>query len=230
MVVPKSQDKMFHPPDDMKRDAHVPDFNSYLALYRTSLENPEGRSSMYLSFSAVLAVFALHCTSLWAYHATCLCLSIHSAACNTDMKYFFYFQLSGKRLLMNSFGRSQQQGQWCSTTLMWHKETYMSNSWTRPKPTCAIMLWTGLLRRRILVIKLPISGKQQQLHNSSTVIHLYPLICTFTKADLHYSTRQCHCFQLLSCLYEQIMFKIICCHVYEIHVTVQYYEESFNTF
>lgn len=41
MVVPKSQDKMFHPPDDMKRDAHVPDFNSYLALYRTSLENPE---------------------------------------------------------------------------------------------------------------------------------------------------------------------------------------------
>ncbi|XP_075877866.1 acyl-CoA synthetase short chain family member 2 like [Nelusetta ayraudi] len=41
MVVPKSQDKMFHPPDDMKRDAHVPDFNSYLTLYRTSLENPE---------------------------------------------------------------------------------------------------------------------------------------------------------------------------------------------
>lgn len=58
MVVPKSQDKMFYPPDEMKRDAHVPDFNSYLALYRTSLENPEGRSSMYLSFSAVLAVSA----------------------------------------------------------------------------------------------------------------------------------------------------------------------------
>lgn len=46
MVVPKSQDKMFYPPDDMKGDAHVPDFNSYLAMYRKSLENPEGRSSM----------------------------------------------------------------------------------------------------------------------------------------------------------------------------------------
>uniref|UniRef100_A0A671VR21 Acetyl-coenzyme A synthetase n=1 Tax=Sparus aurata TaxID=8175 RepID=A0A671VR21_SPAAU len=41
MVVPESQDKMFHPPDDLKRDAHVPDFDSYLALYRKSLENPE---------------------------------------------------------------------------------------------------------------------------------------------------------------------------------------------
>ncbi|KAI3374757.1 hypothetical protein L3Q82_021315, partial [Scortum barcoo] len=41
MVVPKSQDKMYYPPDEMKRDAHVPDFNSYLALYRKSLENPE---------------------------------------------------------------------------------------------------------------------------------------------------------------------------------------------
>lgn len=46
MVVPESQDKMYYPPDDMKRDAHVPDFNSYLALYRKSLENPQGRSSM----------------------------------------------------------------------------------------------------------------------------------------------------------------------------------------
>ncbi|CAG07125.1 unnamed protein product, partial [Tetraodon nigroviridis] len=42
MVVPDSKDKMYHPPDDMKRNAHVPDFNSYLALYRRSLENPEG--------------------------------------------------------------------------------------------------------------------------------------------------------------------------------------------
>uniref|UniRef100_A0A3Q3FFA2 Acetyl-coenzyme A synthetase n=1 Tax=Labrus bergylta TaxID=56723 RepID=A0A3Q3FFA2_9LABR len=41
MVVPESQDKMYYPPDDLKRDAHVPDFNSYLALYRKSLENPE---------------------------------------------------------------------------------------------------------------------------------------------------------------------------------------------
>lgn len=42
MVVPDSKDKMYYPPDDMKRDAHVPDFSSYLALYRRSLENPEG--------------------------------------------------------------------------------------------------------------------------------------------------------------------------------------------
>ncbi|XP_030016423.1 acyl-CoA synthetase short chain family member 2 like [Sphaeramia orbicularis] len=41
MVVPESQDKMFYPPDNLQRDAHVPDFNSYLALYRKSLENPE---------------------------------------------------------------------------------------------------------------------------------------------------------------------------------------------
>uniref|UniRef100_A0A8C9X5Y6 Acetyl-coenzyme A synthetase n=1 Tax=Sander lucioperca TaxID=283035 RepID=A0A8C9X5Y6_SANLU len=41
MVVTESQDKMYYPPDDLKRDAHVPDFNSYLALYRKSLENPE---------------------------------------------------------------------------------------------------------------------------------------------------------------------------------------------
>ncbi|KAM3866261.1 acetyl-coenzyme A synthetase, cytoplasmic-like [Diretmus argenteus] len=44
MVVPGSQhieDKMYYPPDDLQRDAHVPDFNSYLALYRKSLEKPE---------------------------------------------------------------------------------------------------------------------------------------------------------------------------------------------
>ncbi|KAM9844925.1 acyl-CoA synthetase short chain family member 2 like [Aulostomus maculatus] len=41
MVVPETQDKMYYPPDDLQRDAHVPDFNSYLAAYRKSLENPE---------------------------------------------------------------------------------------------------------------------------------------------------------------------------------------------
>uniref|UniRef100_G3PWI6 Propionate--CoA ligase n=1 Tax=Gasterosteus aculeatus aculeatus TaxID=481459 RepID=G3PWI6_GASAC len=41
MVVPESQGKLYYPPDDLKSDAHVPDFNSYLALYRKSLENPE---------------------------------------------------------------------------------------------------------------------------------------------------------------------------------------------
>uniref|UniRef100_A0A8C3B208 Propionate--CoA ligase n=1 Tax=Cyclopterus lumpus TaxID=8103 RepID=A0A8C3B208_CYCLU len=41
MVVPEPQEKMYYPPDDLKRDAHVPDLNTYLALYRKSLENPE---------------------------------------------------------------------------------------------------------------------------------------------------------------------------------------------
>uniref|UniRef100_A0A3P9K6T2 Acetyl-coenzyme A synthetase n=1 Tax=Oryzias latipes TaxID=8090 RepID=A0A3P9K6T2_ORYLA len=41
MVVPESQDKLFHPPDDLQKDAHVPDFNSYLEIYRKSLEDPE---------------------------------------------------------------------------------------------------------------------------------------------------------------------------------------------
>uniref|UniRef100_A0A3B3CPK5 Acetyl-coenzyme A synthetase, cytoplasmic n=1 Tax=Oryzias melastigma TaxID=30732 RepID=A0A3B3CPK5_ORYME len=41
MVVPESKDKLFHPPDDLQRDAHVPDFNSYLEIYRKSLEDPE---------------------------------------------------------------------------------------------------------------------------------------------------------------------------------------------
>lgn len=57
MVVPESQDKMYYPPDDMKRDAHVPDFNSYLALYRKSLENPDGRSSMYVVLVRCLQFF-----------------------------------------------------------------------------------------------------------------------------------------------------------------------------
>lgn len=85
MVVPESQDKMYYPPDDMKRDAHVPDFNSYLALYRKSLENPEGRSN-----TTVFLVQCLQCfltfhayLSLSAYSVS-LCLSALSAACNTD--------------------------------------------------------------------------------------------------------------------------------------------------
>uniref|UniRef100_A0A669CXH4 Acetyl-coenzyme A synthetase n=1 Tax=Oreochromis niloticus TaxID=8128 RepID=A0A669CXH4_ORENI len=41
MVVPESQDKMYYPLNDLQKDAHVPDFNSYLALYQKSLENPE---------------------------------------------------------------------------------------------------------------------------------------------------------------------------------------------
>lgn len=46
MVVPESKDKLFHPPDDLQRDAHVPDFNSYLEIYRKSLEDPEGWSHL----------------------------------------------------------------------------------------------------------------------------------------------------------------------------------------
>uniref|UniRef100_A0A3Q2STU2 Acetyl-coenzyme A synthetase n=1 Tax=Fundulus heteroclitus TaxID=8078 RepID=A0A3Q2STU2_FUNHE len=41
MVVPESQGKMYHPPPDLQRDAHVPDFSSYLTMYKRSLENPE---------------------------------------------------------------------------------------------------------------------------------------------------------------------------------------------
>lgn len=47
-MVPESEDKVYYPSDDTKRDAHVSDFNSYLALYRKSLENPEGRSSTFV--------------------------------------------------------------------------------------------------------------------------------------------------------------------------------------
>lgn len=57
MVVPESKDKMYYPPDDMKRDAHVPDFKSYLALYRKSLENPEGRSGMCVVLVQCLQLF-----------------------------------------------------------------------------------------------------------------------------------------------------------------------------
>uniref|UniRef100_A0A3Q2FFU8 Propionate--CoA ligase n=1 Tax=Cyprinodon variegatus TaxID=28743 RepID=A0A3Q2FFU8_CYPVA len=41
MVVPESQEKIYHPPPDLQRDAHVPDFSSYLEMYKKSLENPE---------------------------------------------------------------------------------------------------------------------------------------------------------------------------------------------
>ena len=46
MVVPGSQhraDKMYHPPKDLKKDAHVPDFYSYLSLYKKSVDEPEGK-------------------------------------------------------------------------------------------------------------------------------------------------------------------------------------------
>lgn len=90
MVVPESQDKMYYPPDDLKRDAHVPDFNTYLALYRKSLENPEGRS--------YTSVFLVECLqSFLAFHLSLsrtvcrisLCLPALSAARNTDIKYYF---------------------------------------------------------------------------------------------------------------------------------------------
>ncbi|XP_061587763.1 acyl-CoA synthetase short chain family member 2 like [Cololabis saira] len=41
MVVPESQEKMYDPPNNLQRDAHVPDFDSYQAMYRKSLEDPE---------------------------------------------------------------------------------------------------------------------------------------------------------------------------------------------
>ncbi|XP_062843407.1 acyl-CoA synthetase short chain family member 2 like [Trichomycterus rosablanca] len=44
MVIPGLQDKevkMFYPPEELQMDAHVPDFNSYLAMYKKSIEEPE---------------------------------------------------------------------------------------------------------------------------------------------------------------------------------------------
>ncbi|KAG7277151.1 hypothetical protein CRUP_022614, partial [Coryphaenoides rupestris] len=35
------EEKTYHPPLDLQKDAHVPDLKSYLALYRKSVENPE---------------------------------------------------------------------------------------------------------------------------------------------------------------------------------------------
>ncbi|XP_017266277.1 acyl-CoA synthetase short chain family member 2 like [Kryptolebias marmoratus] len=41
MVVSESRDEIYHPPLDLRRDAHVPDLNSYQAMYKKSLEDPE---------------------------------------------------------------------------------------------------------------------------------------------------------------------------------------------
>ncbi|XP_072524694.1 acyl-CoA synthetase short chain family member 2 like [Salminus brasiliensis] len=44
MVVPGQQnteEKVFYPPEDLRVDAHVPDLNSYRALYKKSIEEPE---------------------------------------------------------------------------------------------------------------------------------------------------------------------------------------------
>lgn len=76
MVVPEAQDKMYHPPDDLKRDAHVPDFNSYLAMYRKSLENPEGRSNASIFLVTCSKHFlAFHLPPSMPLHSIPLCLS-----------------------------------------------------------------------------------------------------------------------------------------------------------
>uniref|UniRef100_A0A8C9T4L5 Acetyl-coenzyme A synthetase, cytoplasmic n=1 Tax=Scleropages formosus TaxID=113540 RepID=A0A8C9T4L5_SCLFO len=44
MVVPGSRERaeeVFQPPEDLLKDAHVPDFNTYLRLYKKSTEEPE---------------------------------------------------------------------------------------------------------------------------------------------------------------------------------------------
>lgn len=74
MVVPESQDKMHYPPNDLQKDAHVPDFNSYLALYRKSLENPEGRSNLPLFLVHCLQCFlAIHLSMILFAYSICLC-------------------------------------------------------------------------------------------------------------------------------------------------------------
>lgn len=139
MVVPESEDKMYYPSDDMKRDAHVSDFNSYLALYRKSLENPEGRSSTHVLFVQRLKFCCLHAMRFGpisrAQHKHMQPVAL--------MQTIALFQVSGKRLLMNSFGRIHQLDQWCSTTLIQPKAAYMLNAWKELKPTCVIMLSTG---------------------------------------------------------------------------------------
>ena len=156
MVVPESQDKMYYPSAELQRDAHVPDFNSYLELYRKSLENPEGRSN-----ASGDSVQCLQCF-LAFHHASVNNITVYLSCLEpaTLTRSVVLFQLSGKRLLMSSFGRSQRQVQCCSTTSTWPKGTYMSNAWKGPKPTCAIMSSTDMWRRGTSVKGLPITGKQ----------------------------------------------------------------------
>lgn len=71
MVVPESQDKMYYPLNDLQKDAHVPDFNSYLALYQKSLENPEGRSN--LSVFLVQRFLAIHISLSLSAYSISLC-------------------------------------------------------------------------------------------------------------------------------------------------------------
>lgn len=159
MVVPESQDKMYYPPDDLQKDAHVSDFNSYLALYRKSLENPEGRSNT--AVSAMHAVVSCISTPSEPPCIQCLLMFICPICSLQLLTWITLFQFSGKRLLMSSSGRNPQQAQCWSTTLMSQKETYMLNSWKGPKPTYAIMSWTGMWGRGTSLKRLPITGKQQ---------------------------------------------------------------------
>lgn len=46
MVVPGPQEpgeNIYHPPNGLFTDAHVPDLDAYLSLYKKSIEEPEGR-------------------------------------------------------------------------------------------------------------------------------------------------------------------------------------------
>jgi len=51
MVAPGPQEpeeKIYHPSDHGQfTDAHVPDFDAYLALYKKSMEEPDGRSCVH---------------------------------------------------------------------------------------------------------------------------------------------------------------------------------------
>lgn len=71
MVVPKSEDKMYYPPPDLQRDAHVPNLNWYLELYRKSLENPEGRTN-------TCEVIVLVCVLI-------LCIPLSSCTCSISL-------------------------------------------------------------------------------------------------------------------------------------------------
>lgn len=48
VVAPGTQEpeeKIYHPSDGQFTDSHVPDFDTYLAIYKKSIEEPEGRTA-----------------------------------------------------------------------------------------------------------------------------------------------------------------------------------------
>lgn len=63
MVVPGPQEPgetVYNPPNGMFTDAHVPDFDAYLSLYKKSIEEPEG-TACHLMIKYSASVLLNHC-------------------------------------------------------------------------------------------------------------------------------------------------------------------------